>query len=339
MNNDHKEDIGMTKRPKPRHRLLLLAGLAMGLVQGCGGSDTPAGTAATAASATSGLSLGTTTSPAPESASPLASSEVRKLTFHSESLNRDMRLSVYLPKGYSREERYPVLYLIHGYASNESSWMDDLEVPKTADRLAEEGKIRPLIVVAPEMDNSYGINSADTFRIDNPSDPLSTYWGRYEDYLAKDVLQYVDGHFSTKADRSGRYIGGISMGGFISLRTAFLHPDLFSRVGGHSPALFTDDWSTTGGERGLKAFLYPTQERREARDPLLLAPKLDLSGLTVYMDVGDEDDYKFYDGTAKMYDILKSKGVQAEYHLYPGKHNGEYWKPKLEEYLLFYDGK
>jgi hypothetical protein len=54
------------------------------------------------------------------------------------------------------------------------------------------------------------------------------------------------------------------------LRTAFLHKELFSKAGGHSPALFLNDWSTTDGENGLKAFLYPSDEERKMRDPLNL---------------------------------------------------------------------
>lgn len=247
---------------------------------------------------------------------------VQHVSFRSAALDRDMNLNVYLPANYDPEQRYPVLYLVHGYGGDERAWID-LGIDKAADRLIADGKIKPLIIVTPEMNNSYGINSSQ---------------GMYEDYLAKDVVGYVDANYSTIADRSGRSIGGLSMGGFISLHTAFLHPDLFSKVGGHSPAVFVDDWSTTGGVNGLKAFLYPTDELRRERDPLLLAETLDLSTLDVYLDCGDQDYYKFYEGSEKLYKLLQSKGVSVQYHHKPGEHDGAYWTSMAEDYLLFYDG-
>lgn len=264
-------------------------------------------------------------------------STVRHVTFRSEALDRDMNLNVYLPAGYHPEERYPVLYLVHGYGGNEDAWVG-LGIGKAADRLIAEGAIKPLLIVMPEMNNSYGLNSSPDYAVNAPGNPNTTYSGMYQDYLAKDVVGYVDGHYSTIADRSGRFIGGLSMGGFISLHTAFLHPDLFGKAGGHSPAIFLDDWSTTGGEYGLKAFLYPTDELRTERDPLRLAERADLSNLEVYLDCGEQDYYKFYEGTEKLFELLQSKGVASEYHRKPGKHDGDYWISMEEEYLLFYAG-
>ncbi|MEK4517222.1 alpha/beta hydrolase-fold protein [Paenibacillus sp. FSL H8-0122] len=197
---------------------------------------------------------------------PLQSPGVQNLVFHSEALDREMRLSVYLPAGYNASQRYPVLYFIHGYGSRETDIFDGLNLQQNAERLIEAGQIEPLIIVAPQMDNNYGLNA-----VVNPGDPAALGGERYEDYLVKDVIEYTDSHFNTLAERDSRYIGGISMGGFISLHSAFLHSDVYSRVGGHSSALFLDDWSLAGGENGLVQFLYPTEALRQERDPLLLA--------------------------------------------------------------------
>ncbi|MEK4063951.1 MULTISPECIES: alpha/beta hydrolase [Paenibacillus] len=274
-----------------------------------------------------------------EGTSPLQSSEIQKVSFQSESLDQVMKLNVYLPKGYSPEQRYPVLYLIHGYGGNETDLLSGLEVDQNADRLIEAGKIEPLIMVFPQMDNSYGLNTSLNYAVDYPGDPMTTYSGMYEDYLYKDVVGYVDQHFSTITSRDGRFIGGVSMGGFISLHTTFLHTDLFSKVGGHSPALFQDDWSQAGGENGVKRFLYPTDEDRQTRDPLIFAEDLDLSELEVYLDCGDQDHYKFYDGAEQLTKLLESKKVSVQYHLGQGAHEAEYWKSNLDNYLLFYAGK
>lgn len=252
----------------------------------------------------------------------VTSPNVQKITFYSEALSKDMRFNIYLPIGYQSENKYPVLYLIHGYGSNETMWLSGLGLDKTADKLQNEGKIKPLIIVTPQIDNSYGFNSTSA--------------GNYSDYLVKDLIQYVDSHYSTDATRESRYIGGLSMGGWAALYNAFTHPELFSKVGGHSPGLWVDDWTNTGD---LKYWIYPSDEIRAQRDPILLAETQDLQGLTVYLDCGDEDSYKFYLGTEALYKKLQSQNIKSEYHRSPGGHDDNYWRTHESEYLLFYAGK
>ncbi|WP_379136566.1 alpha/beta hydrolase [Paenibacillus sp. sgz500958] len=249
------------------------------------------------------------------------SPNVQKITFHSESLNREMHFNIYLPIGYDESQKYPVLYMYHGYGSNEDAWMPDLGIDQAADELLTEGKVNPLIIVSPEINNSYGFNSSSE--------------GNYSDYIIKDIIKYVDSHFSTDARRESRYIGGLSMGGWAALYNAFAHPELFSKVGGHSPAVWMNNWSDTGG---LKDWIYPTEEIRKQRDPLLLAETADLQELAVYLDCGDEDGYKFYEGSEALYKKLSIHNVKAEYHLSKGGHDGEYWKSHMRDYLLFYSG-
>lgn len=327
----------MQSRGNARSRLMVLTMLimlicCMSLVSCSSGTDSAAvQTASPEASAAA--AEGTA------SAAPLQTPGIQNLTFHSEALDQEMRLSIYLPVGYSTEQHYPVLYLIHGYGGKETDMIAGLGLHLNADRLIEAGQIHPLIIVSPQMDNSYGLNSSPTYAVNDPGDPLTTYNGMYEDYLVKDVVNYVDSHFSTIAERDSRYIGGISMGGFVSLHAALLHSDVYSRAGGHSPALFLDDWSSVGGEYGLIRFLYPTEAERQERDPLILAKDRDLRGLAVYLDCGEEDSYRFYEGAEQLYTLLKDKGVPVEYHLRAGKHDGEYWRAHLDEYLIFYAGR
>jgi enterochelin esterase-like enzyme len=247
---------------------------------------------------------------------------VQKVTFHSSSLGKDMKFNVYLPPDYVATEKYPVLYLCHGYGGNEDSLIPDFDIDKTADELIQEEKINPLIIVTPQIDNSYGFNSESE--------------GKYSDYIVQDLIRYVDDHFSTMATKEDRYIGGISMGGWVALHNAFLHPELFGKVGGHSPAVWMDYWADTGG---LKSWIYPTDEIRKQRDPYLLADTADLSGISVYLDSGDQDYYKFYQGAEALDAKLQSRNVDSEFHLSPGGHDDAYWSKHVREYLLFYAGK
>jgi len=266
----------------------------------------------------------------------LSASEIHEMTMHSDALEKDMKMSVYLPKGYSSSAKYPVLYIIHGYSGSYSDSFTYWDINKTADRLIAEGKIEPVIIVSPQLDNSFGINSSvEASSMDGDDPQYARYEGRYEDYIMQELLPFIDEQFSTSADKEHRWIGGISMGGFISLHTAFRHPASFSKVGGHSPALYLDHQT---GYSSVIRWLYPDEEARAARDPLQLAKSANLEGMEIYLDCGDKDGYQFYQGAAKLDELLKKRQLQSEYHLYPGEHDHEYWRTHLEEYLLFYAG-
>lgn len=194
--------------------------------------------------------------------------------------------------------------------------------------MIDKKEIEPLIIVAPQIDNSYGINS------NNSQLPISAFnSGMYEDYLYKELVPYIDTTYSTISSREGRYIGGLSMGGWVALHMAFTHEDMFSKVGGHSPAIFLDGYSD-----GVMSFLYPTEELRNERDPLRVAQNKDLTSLKVYLDCGDQDSYRFFEGCDKLNKILQSKGVDSKYYLNKGKHDGAYWGANIEKYLMFYAG-
>ncbi|WP_379127739.1 alpha/beta hydrolase [Paenibacillus sp. sgz500958] len=250
-----------------------------------------------------------------------ASSSIQTITFHSVSLDRDMRFNIYLPEGYSEERKYPVLYLIHGLGSTETMWMPDLGMNETADQLIAGGKIKPLIMVTPQIDHSFGFNSGIK--------------GYYSDYISKDLVTFVDNHFSTDVSRDSRYIGGLSMGGWAALHNAFIHPEVFSKAGGHSPALWLDDWTNAPEEHYT---LYPSEEARQLRDPIRLAATEDLQGMKIYLDCGDRDNNKFYEGTEKLYKALQARNIPVEYHAFPGGHDDAYWKAHESDYLLFYAG-
>lgn len=261
-----------------------------------------------------------------------ASSQIKNDTIKSSLLEKDMRINVYLPKGYSKTEKYPVLYMFHGFGGHEDLWQA-YGLTTKADELIENKKIPPMIIAMPAIENSYGINSSEVPVRDSHGYDL----GMYEDYICKEVIGYIDSTYSTDPSRESRYIGGVSMGGYVALHLAFAHADLFSKAGGHSPAI----WHGTAQENESLTvpWLYPNDGLRRERDPLILAKEKDLSKVKVYLDCGTEDSYKFYEGCELLYNTLKEKGVRAEYHTAPGGHEDPYWKANIENYLMFYASK
>jgi enterochelin esterase-like enzyme len=266
---------------------------------------------------------------------PLAQSRMEKLTFHSKSLDTEMNVNVYVPKGYTSTQAYPVLYLIHGYNGNESTWVKSNGIDLVADKLIDAGTIEPLIIVMPAIDNSYGINSANKFRVVQES-PARAVMGPFEDYFIQDVVGLVDKRFSTIKNKEGRYIGGKSMGGFVALSLGMRHPDMFSKVGGHSPALFLP---STNIDPGVVAWIFPDEQTRKTRDPLIMAESQELSGVSFYLDCGTEDHYGFAEGVKALHEKLQQKGVDSTLSLGPGGHDSAtYTNLHLEEYMSFYAG-
>ena len=253
-------------------------------------------------------------------------------TLHSSALDKPMRLNVYLPAGYTERIRYPVLYLFHGWGGNQDSWSETTRVDSVAADLIARGRIRPTILVTPQLDNSNGLNSSPTALRLGEDPVFSPYKGMYEDYIRHDLVPYIDDRFSTVDAAWGRAVGGDSMGGFAALHVAFRNPGLFGRVGGFQPAMWPDDMPDE-----VRAFLYPDAAARQARDPIELARDRDLSGMEVYLDCGEQDEVR--GGTQDLHRILAKKGVPAQFHLTAGGHTAERLAAHTETYLVFLAGQ
>jgi S-formylglutathione hydrolase FrmB len=139
------------------------------------------------------------------------------------------QLTVYLPADYEKgTQRYPVIYVLHGYGGNDSVMMSVwFNFKRLLDEAIKTGKMRPMIVVAPnsdtKMDGSFYTNSSVT--------------GNWADYIGKDVVQYMDKNFRTIPDRKSRGLCGHSMGGNGALKLGMLFADTFSAVYALSPAV------------------------------------------------------------------------------------------------------
>lgn len=258
-------------------------------------------------------------------------SNIEQILIQSQSLNKNMNSLVYLPKEYDGSSQFPVLYFLHGRNGNENI-LYDIALDNVADRMIQEGKINPLIIVCPCIDNSRGMNSQSVYKeIPDPCDSKrKIHLGRYEDYLINELIKTIDSTFCTINNRSCRYIGGASGGGYAALHNAFRHKNLFSKVGGHMPAI------EIALEEEDKLF-FSSLSLWNNYDPISIAKNQDLIDIDVYLDCGDHDEGRFYRGCSILHTILQEKGVNSQYYLNQGHHSIDYIKANLENYLLFYN--
>jgi S-formylglutathione hydrolase len=161
--------------------------------------------------------------------------QVIQITVHSPALEHnhvkdssDRAASIYLPPDYEAGmRRYPVLYLLHGYTGTDRGWMNPnyVGLPALMDQLLQRHTIQSMIVVMPNSFNRFGGSFYSN----------SVLSGDWEDFIVRDLVDYVDTHYRTIAEASSRGIAGHSMGGYGALRLGMEHPDVFSSAYGMSP--------------------------------------------------------------------------------------------------------
>jgi len=260
------------------------------------------------------------------------------LQFHSDALNLNRRLLIYLPPGYSTQStrRYPVLYMLHGYGGYGNSvpeW-EQWGLKDRAEEMMNNGRLKPVIIVQPDGFMPGGQPSL----FFNHAPELGG--GRWGDYLWGDVVSYVDTNYRTIRNRASRAIGGFSFGGQAALSLGLLHPEVFAIVGAHSP-------SFRGADNTIAA-IGADRNWFNQYDPIWLVQNTNTAKeLTLWMDVALSDDKVRNCGTGSdrcaeaFHALLVAKGIPHEWHdQWPGGHEGPtYWGPHLPDYLDWYSSK
>ena len=261
----------------------------------------------------------------------MTESKIETIKITSIYLNKIMPVSVYLPCDYNEKDSFPTLYFLHGRSGDENILIESgLNI--SADKLIGNREINSMIIVCPRIENSRGINSSSICKEVN--DPLGRIIniGMYEDYLINEVIPTIDKNFKTIKNRKGRYIGGASAGGYVALHSAFRHSDLFSKTGGHMPAI-----ELQLEEEDKLYFQNPGDW--DKYNPIYIASNMERSDIKIYLDAGDKDEGEFYKGCSALHEILTEKGMNSQNYIFKGNHNIKYIKSNIEKYLRFYANK
>jgi enterochelin esterase-like enzyme len=153
---------------------------------------------------------------------------------------------VYLPPGYgAAQRRYPVLYLIHGHPGRAVDWFDGGEAAQAMTTLLADHLIQPMIVVSPSAATSFASDSECLNAVGGP---------QFETYLTRDVVGFIDQHYRTVRQASGRAIGGMSSGGYCALNLGLHHQGEFSVILAHEPYGTPGSsarWRLLGGSQAL----------------------------------------------------------------------------------------
>ncbi|HTZ73123.1 MAG TPA: alpha/beta hydrolase family protein [Candidatus Aquilonibacter sp.] len=251
----------------------------------------------------------------------------------SKILGRPVPYCIFLPPSYdtSPARRYPVLYFLHGLGENEQVLLNT-DGWQIIEQAWADKSLGEFIIVAPAAGRTFYLNSKDG-KV------------RYEDFFIHEFLPIIEKNYRIRAERSSRGLDGISMGGYGALRFAFKYPQLFGSVSAHSAALI---------ERPPTVQINPQQEAAVTRlvgtafgvpfdraywdreSPFTIVKERPKPvGLKVYFDCGTEDSFGFNVGAQQFHELLDSRGIPNDFHLYPGGHDWMYFAAHLPQSLEF----
>lgn len=217
------------------------------------------------------------------------------------SMGLEIPYRVYLPPCRGPGQRYPTLYLLHGYPYDQNHW-DQLGIDEVLEAGVRAGRWPPFLVVL--------LGFPDALYVRTSGGP-----GSVEAVMMEVLIPQIEARYPAEPARWARAIGGISRGGVWALEIALRHPEAFASVGGHSPALSVN-------------------QAPPVYDPFVLAQQADLRGLRIYLDAGDGD--WALEGTRALAALLQARGIPVRLEVHAGAHTDDLWANSLEAYLDFY---
>ncbi|WP_082394919.1 alpha/beta hydrolase-fold protein [Ruminiclostridium josui] len=218
--------------------------------------------------------------------------QVSYFNYQSSATNSQRRARIYLPPGYSKTNKYSVLYLLHGYGGNEDDWYNSGSANVILDNLIAAGSIKPFIVVMPNA-NATGVGISDGY-------------ANFKNDLLKSLIPYVESNYSVYTDRLHRALAGLSLGGAQSMNFGLTNLDQFAYIGGFSaggPASITN----------VNMFPDPTATKQLTK--------------LLFLCIGTNDNTSF---SESIVNNCKKYSIPYTYFLIQGRgHDWSVWKPSL----------
>ena len=223
------------------------------------------------------------------------------ILYESNTVGTTRKALIYTPPGFSRSEKYPVLYLLHGIGGDEKEWLNGGHPQVILDNLYAEKKIEPMIVVMPN-----GRAMKDDRAIGNifASAKMAAF-ATFERDLLDDLIPFIEKHYPVLKDREHRAIAGLSMGGGQSLNFGLGNLDKFAWIGGFSSAPNT--------KRPEELLPNPDEAKRQLK--------------LLWISCGDDDGLITF--SQRTHEYLNAHSVPHIFYVEPGVHDFKVWKNDL----------
>jgi putative tributyrin esterase len=238
------------------------------------------------------------------------------INYHSHSLQKASSFNIIFPDDPGIPRPWAAFYLLHGLSDDHTIWMRRTSIERYVQGL-------PLVVVMPNGDRGWYTNAVEGYK--------------YEDDVIKDVVGLVDRTFPVKAEREGRAIGGLSMGGYGAVKLGLKHHETFASVNSHSGAI-----GFLRGEVKKNKELSPEFERifgekpaGGPEDPFAILEKIDHGRIpAMRIDCGVDD--FLIEQNRDFHKFLEERHVAHEYQEFPGNHNWAYWDEHVQQAIAFH---
>ena len=243
---------------------------------------------------------------------------VDTIKVHSNCMNKDIAVTVTYPTATkaNKNRHYPVVYLLHGAYANEYKW---LELKPNLPQLADE---KEMIFVTPYVLNSWYFDS-----------PINEDF-KYETFVIKEVLPYIDAHYPTIADREHRGVTGLSMGGHGAFYLGIRHKEMFGAIcsmsGGVDIRPFPLNWNIPD----MLGEMASNRQRWDENTAMELVKQLKNHDVEIAFDCGESD--FFIEVNKALHERLLSLGIDHDFSTRPGGHTDQYWANSLDYQLLFF---
>lgn len=243
------------------------------------------------------------------------SANVDTVLIHSNSMNKDIKVSVITPDSYKKGDKFPVVYYLHGYSGNYKSWNSN-EMRNLSDEYN-------FMLVFP--DGNYS-----SWYLDSPIDPM---W-KYETFISNELISWINQHYKTISSKKGRAITGLSMGGHGALFNAFRHQEVFGACGSMSGGVdlrpFPLNWDIAKRIGDMKSHPENWDNYSVINQLYLLTP----NSIKIIFDCGTDD--FFYDVNLKLHNELLHRNIPHDFISRPGAHNSQYWDNSFLYQALFF---
>jgi S-formylglutathione hydrolase FrmB len=248
----------------------------------------------------------------------LAAGKVDTIAVYSNAMHKEIKCVVITPNQYKKSKaKFPVVYLLHGYSGDYAQWIND------APQLKQKADELQMIFVCP--DGGYG-----SWYMNSPVDTAF----RYETFISKELITYIDANYRTIANKQHRAITGLSMGGHGGLYLSIRNKEVFgaagSICGGVDIRPFPNNWD-------LVKRLGDTvccKQNWEANTVMNIVDGLQNKELKLIIDCGLGD--FFLDVNRALHQKLMVMKIDHDYIERPGKHDDAYWGSAIDYQLLFF---
>ena len=245
--------------------------------------------------------------------------KIDTIQVYSAAMKKEINSCVITPDNYEKANRnFPVIYLLHGYGGDYATW-----VKSFADVMKQVDKYN---FIAIGVDGNYS-----SWYLDSPIDPAF----KYETYIIRELIPFIDQTYKTDATPAGRAITGLSMGGHGALYLSFKHQDVFGAAGSMSGGVdirpFSEKWDLKKRLGSITDF----SENWEKNTVINMLNLIESNKLKLIIDCGVDD--FFIEVNRNLHQKMLTLKINHDYIEREGAHNRDYWDNSLNYQFFFFN--